>query len=568
MIVRAIAVILVLELVACGYLFVQRAARPVPMLPEKTLMNPLFAEDIQPLVKQVAQTNNAYDWMRLGEALLGQGYYSHAELCFRRVLKLMPESRLAESRIAYCLERTGRTEQSSEIYHELNDSPDFSREAKREQMQALYEIGRNALREEKMDEAEKLFRQNLGFLPARYQLAKLLIRTDQADEALKLINDSLQQVPGSLKFLELQLRAYQQIGDLKQAKQTAQRLERAQHTIPLHPGSNFIEPFRLQYGIDQRVEEFNQKIRNGSLPALEAELVKLIELLVVIAIIAILIALLLPAVQQAREAARRSTCKNSLKQIGVAFHNYHDTARTFPPGWIDGDQTLGDASETANKNGLGWATMILPYIDQANLYNQIGSETSNFTMNWQIGYTGSTSIPAAKTIIPIFNCPSDPMGGINTDKGSFGKSNYATERIVLGVNKALRMRDITDGTTNTILVGEVRTGDETGTTGSCGGAPCDEFTGKLWIGARTASWGWERGLQAEDVYFIGYNVPDDFINGGARTVADRFALSSMHVGGVHVLLADGSVRFLSENIDVNTYKWLNDENDGKVLGEF
>tara|TARA_R110002049_G_scaffold27555_6_gene94932 strand:- start:217 stop:1182 length:966 start_codon:yes stop_codon:yes gene_type:complete len=321
MIVRLIAIVLVLELVACGYLFVQRASRPEPVLPEQSLMNPLFAEDIQPLVEQVVE--------------------------------LMPESRLAESRIAYCLERTGRTEQSSEIYHELNDSPDFSREAKREQMQALYEIGRNALREEKMDEAEKLFRQNLGFLPARYQLAKLLIRTDRADEALKVINESLQQVPGSLKFLELQLRAYQQIGDLKQAEQTAQRLERAQHTIPLHPGSSFIEPFRLQYGIDQRVEEFNQKIRNGSLPALEAELVKLIELLVVIAIIAILIALLLPAVQQAREAARRSTCKNSLKQIGVAFHNYHDTARAFPPGWIDGDQTLADASEAANKNGLG-----------------------------------------------------------------------------------------------------------------------------------------------------------------------------------------------------------------------
>ncbi|MCA9019323.1 MAG: tetratricopeptide repeat protein, partial [Planctomycetaceae bacterium] len=134
-------------------------------------------------------------------------------------------------------------------------------------------------REEKMDEAEKLFRQNLGFLPARYQLAKLLIRTDRADEALTLINESLQQVPGSLKFLELQQRAYQQIGNLKLAEQSAQRLERAQHTIPLHPGSNFIEPFRLQYGIDRRVEEFNQKIRNGSLPALEAELVKLIELL-------------------------------------------------------------------------------------------------------------------------------------------------------------------------------------------------------------------------------------------------------------------------------------------------
>lgn len=277
MIVRAIAVVLVLELVACGYLLVQRANRPVPLLPEKTQMNPLFAEDIQPLVEQVSQANNAYDWMRLGEALLGQGYYSHAELCFRQVLKLMPESRLAESRIAYCLERTGRTVQSSEIYLELNNSPDFSREAKREQMQALYEIGRNALREEKMEEAEKLFRQNLGFLPARYQLSKLLIRTDRTGEALPLINESLQQVPGSLKFLELQRRAFLQSGDLKQAEQTAQLLERAQHTIPLHPGSNFIEPFRLQYGIDRHVEEFNKKLRNSSLPELEVELIKLID---------------------------------------------------------------------------------------------------------------------------------------------------------------------------------------------------------------------------------------------------------------------------------------------------
>lgn len=293
----------------------------------------------------------------------------------------------------------------------------------------------------------------------------------------------------------------------------------------------------------------------------------LIELLVVIAIIAILIALLLPAVQQAREAARRSTCKNNLKQMGVAFHNYHETHRTFPPGWIDGNLALGNAAEEANKNGLSWATMLLPFMDQAPLYNQVGTETNNFTMNWHIGYSGA-AIPSATTPIAIFNCPSDPMGGVNTDKGGFGKSNYATERFVVGVNKKLQMRDFTDGTTNTILVGEVRTQDETGATGSCGGTACDEFTGKLWIGARTASWGWEAGLQAEDVYFIGYNTPSDFINGGARTVADRFALSSTHVGGVHIMLADGSVRFLSENIDTQTYEWLNDEKDGNVIGEF
>lgn len=279
MIVRAITVILVLELFACGYLFVQRATRPVPVLPEKTLMNPLFAEDLQPLVQQVTQTNNAFDWMRLGEALLGQGYYSHAELCFRQVADLIPDSRLAESRIAYCLERTGRTEQSSAIYEDLNASSINSREAKREQMQALYEIGRNALREENIAEAEQLFRRNLGFLPARYQLAKLLIRTNRADEALPLITESLQQVPRSLKFLELQMRAFQQIGDLKQTEQTAQLLERAQHSVPLHPGSNFIEPFRLNYGIDRRVEEFNTQIGKASLPELETKLVELIDLL-------------------------------------------------------------------------------------------------------------------------------------------------------------------------------------------------------------------------------------------------------------------------------------------------
>ena len=292
----------------------------------------------------------------------------------------------------------------------------------------------------------------------------------------------------------------------------------------------------------------------------------LIELLVVIAIIAILIALLLPAVQQAREAARRSQCKNNLKQIGLAYHNYHDTHRVFPPGWIDGDLTVGDASEAANKNGLSWATMILPYMDQAPLYNLIGTETSNFANNWHIGYTGSTFIPSSTTVIPAYNCPSDPMDGINTDKGNFGKSNYAIERTHFYANKKIKIRDYTDETSNTIIVGEVTTKNETGTSGSCGGTVCDEFNGKLWIGARTASWGWERGLIAEDVYYIA--SASDFINGGTRTVSDRFSLSSPHEGGVHILMGDGAVRFLSENVDTNTYLWLNDENDGNVIGEF
>ncbi len=296
----------------------------------------------------------------------------------------------------------------------------------------------------------------------------------------------------------------------------------------------------------------------------------LIELLVVIAIIAILVALLLPAVQQAREAARRSSCKNNLKQIGLALHNYHDTHSVFPPGWINSNATAGDNSPQMNRNGLAWSTMILPFIEQGSLYDQIGAETQNFAVNWHNGAVGGTPIPSANVIINTYNCPSDPMGGINTKKGNFGKSNYAIERTRTFSSSGqgigdLRMRDIVRGTSNTIAVGEVTTFQQTLTPGSCAGAPCN-YQGKLWIGPRTANWGWEQGMSAEDIYFIASN--DDFINGGLRTVSDRFSLSSMHKGGVQIILFDGAVRFLSENIARPTYLALINPRSQVVTGEW
>ncbi len=124
----------------------------------------------------------------------------------------------------------------------------------------------------------------------------------------------------------------------------------------------------------------------------------LIELLVVIAIIAILIALLLPAVQQAREAARRTQCKNNLKNIALAFHNYHDTFDIFPPGYI---------AVIPNHSTRSAFTLLLPYIEQANLYNSIDSSTPMF--NGPTGYNAAIlaqNVAAAATILTIFNCPS------------------------------------------------------------------------------------------------------------------------------------------------------------------
>lgn len=199
----------------------------------------------------------------------------------------------------------------------------------------------------------------------------------------------------------------------------------------------------------------------------------LIELLVVIAIIAILIALLLPAVQQAREAARRSQCKNNLKQIALALHNYHDTFGVFTPGMI-GPQAYTDMGP----NGvfrLGWGPLLLPYLEQSALYNQIAPFVDG-TAN--ASGSPATWPGASTTRIPVHLCPSDPNKKKNRGFTSSGSStartfsNYAGNMGSTGIhngshNRAtdlngiffamsdVSMRDILDGTSNTLLLGEI-----------------------------------------------------------------------------------------------------------------
>lgn len=282
----------------------------------------------------------------------------------------------------------------------------------------------------------------------------------------------------------------------------------------------------------------------------------LIELLVVIAIIAILIALLLPAVQQARESARRTQCRNNLKQFGLAMHNYHDTHKRFPPAATAGG--AGNNQDVAG--GWPWSMMILPYVDQAPLYNQIGvGSTLRVPMNPANlsnvnDYTSANAGTPEKlltTTIPMFLCPSASGDVVNKHEKKLGTLMYATNNQITTVPnppKATPIGDITDGTSNTILMGEKALMD----------APF------VSIGA---TWGMAKACQFR-IHIVAaqnnMNVPFDGTNDAATNCflenqppavpvnqVTRAVATSAHAGGVHFLMCDGTVKFISENIQAD-----------------
>tara|TARA_R110002111_G_scaffold2705_5_gene18048 strand:- start:36910 stop:37851 length:942 start_codon:yes stop_codon:yes gene_type:complete len=298
----------------------------------------------------------------------------------------------------------------------------------------------------------------------------------------------------------------------------------------------------------------------------------LIELLVVIAIIAILIALLLPAVQQAREAARRTQCKNNLKQLGLAIHNYHETHRVFPPGYC-GDPGNSCSSVDGNNNGWGWSVFILPFIDQSALYNQLGvGQTKQTVCSVPSGAQAATTVGSAdlqKTPIAAYICPTatDPMINPGRVSGGHAKSNYAGVSGVdwTGVNtttgyKAIfvdgtkyvtRLRDFTDGSSNTFAIGEKyrRDLDSNLTTQIAG-----EYYGAIWVGIAP---------DARAANTVGQLAPTGSsyaVNGGSVN-----AFASQHTGGAQFLFIDGRVRFISENMDQDKMSAIGVGNDGVVV---
>lgn len=255
---RLLLVALGIQVVGVGYLAVRQLSRPVPRLPDISATDPYLMEDLQRLAEAVP-TGGIPAWMELGQALLGQGYYPHAELCFQYVTRKQPENRLALASLAFCQQRTGRTAESLATYAELlSDWKAETSEEQTERATYLYDMGRSYLRQENATSAEELFRANPDLIPARYQLAKLLVRSERAEEALPIIEGVLARRPESLKFRDLQYRAYLTLGREEEADVAAQLLERSRHVVPLNPGMDFVEQYHIRFGMNQRIEEFNE----------------------------------------------------------------------------------------------------------------------------------------------------------------------------------------------------------------------------------------------------------------------------------------------------------------------
>jgi prepilin-type N-terminal cleavage/methylation domain-containing protein len=328
----------------------------------------------------------------------------------------------------------------------------------------------------------------------------------------------------------------------------------------------------------------------------------LIELLVVIAIIAILIALLLPAVQQAREAARRTQCKNNLKQLGIAIHNYHDTYNRFPQLTFGTEAPTGAGQWGSEWRGNSVHTMLLPYVEQANIY-------SRYDLNrfWDANQAGNVNRTLGQTKIPAFLCPSDPGIITNGDGGNnYGVStgpNLGWEANVTRAvgfvhrRRAMAMRDIVDGTSNTIAFAEIVKGDgdngiytlkkgdyirnisvaaltpvkptsaqmETYGT-SCAAGTADHRS--------TGGWSWSSPMMDDTgvntIVTPNWKYPNchECSGCGEGDARGVWATRSYHTGGVQVCLADGSVRFISENIDFVLFQNVGSSNGGETLGEF
>ncbi|PQO39987.1 DUF1559 domain-containing protein [Blastopirellula marina] len=310
----------------------------------------------------------------------------------------------------------------------------------------------------------------------------------------------------------------------------------------------------------------------------------LVELLVVIAIIGVLIALLLPAVQQAREAARRMQCTNNFKQVGLALHNYHDTYLKFPFATIGSTDANKDENGINNsRNRYSWMQMILPQMEQTAVYDKFMEEVHGPSL------LNPYATSVRDTQISSLICPTDPNGGKICGGGSYGLSgnvllvhglqglyNSATgDQYGTGasglfyVRSKTRMADVTDGTTNTAMASEIIQIPDTSSQ--------NDRRGAYWLvtnaaNVTIATYYNPNSLLPSTVdrqpsgYYVNYaKAPCAGPTGGGNY---RCSARSYHTGGVNVLLADASVRFAPETMDNLVWQGLGTRSGGEVLGEY
>jgi len=304
----------------------------------------------------------------------------------------------------------------------------------------------------------------------------------------------------------------------------------------------------------------------------------LVEFLVVITIIGILIALLLPAVQAAREAARRAQCMNHLKQLGLGLHNHHQAAGVFPQGEV-------------GVHGEVWSAFILPYIEQQAIYDGLSFESTAQWAWWtwpppaianDPNNPHTRNITACETVLPVFRCPSSGVPLHVHDVSGYTPPWHVGKRVpamyigcasglktsdvdgdfedldgVLFNHSVIAIADVRDGSSNTILVGEALPEP------------------KVYDGQKEPI----SGIGPKDHWYIGSDDVDSH-NGidhsevlGSTGVpmnrrGDELSFGSAHPGGCHILLGDGSVRFAQESIDFETWRRLGQRSDGQVLGTF
>lgn len=318
----------------------------------------------------------------------------------------------------------------------------------------------------------------------------------------------------------------------------------------------------------------------------------LVELLVVIAIIGILVALLLPAVQAAREAARRMSCSNNLKQLALALHNYHDTYKTFPPDAIWLGNPRGTQSAAGDQRNFTWITLLLPFIEQGPLHDQIDFRIPGY--NQQVPSTGGITVPLQSITIESLQCPSDtewqdpPHGFAPTSYA--GNAGWDRHRRfwrdqrragVFTLMDPVTLGDIKDGTSNTIAIAEVTKSGycwSNRTRSSCyAGGPASRWQGgsgflrinnsRVVRTALVASAPWEhdhgwiqdagkgnlRRADGTDGPIWHPNWDRPYI--AAPVFYDHYAMNvnwpsagSLHPGGAMFALADGSSRFIAETI--------------------